>query len=390
MPISHFNVVGLIMKLSLVVPCYNESQSLEGFSKEVFGILDSMQKQYECKNNKDTLSFECIFINDGSKDNTLELLESISSMQSSEALLQRKIEQLRYKDTEKMKIDSSNYHFEHVEKSNLDSKIANQVLLPQCEIKIIDFSRNFGKEAAMYAGLKESSGDCVVIMDADLQDPPSLLPKMFDTWLQNKADIIYARRINRVGEGFVRSRLSESFYALHNCISAVHLESGVRDFRLLDRQVVNALLSMSEYHRFSKAMFEWVGFKKLGLEYENIPRSNGNSGWSLWKLFKYSVEGFISFSTVPLRIAFILGFIMSLLSLAYGLYAIIGTLWFNNTVRGWTSIVALIVFIGGMQLIILGIIGEYIARIYEQVKQRPIYIKRQSRHSKDNEGRNDK
>ena len=370
------------MKLSLVIPCYNESQSLEGFSKEVFGILDSMQKQYEDRENNDTLSFECIFINDGSKDNTLMLLESISNMQTNKALSTKEIknlnniDKLQSKDTETIRIDS------------METKLIPPPL--QCEIKIIDFSRNFGKEAAMYAGLKESNGDCVVIIDADLQDPPSLLPKMFDTWLQNKADVIYARRINRVGEGFVRSRLSESFYALHNCISSVHLESGVRDFRLLDRQVVNALLSMSEYHRFSKAMFEWVGFRKIGLEYENIPRSHGNSGWSLWKLFKYSVEGFISFSTMPLRIAFILGFIMSLFSLAYGLYAIVGTLWFNNTVRGWTSIVALIVFIGGMQLIILGIIGEYIARIYEQVKKRPIYIKRQNKHAKYNGGKNDK
>ncbi len=219
-------------------------------------------------------------------------------------------------------------------------------------------------------------------MDADLQDPPSLLPEMFVKWLQNEADIIYARRINRLGEGLIRSKLSESFYTLHNLISMVRLESGVRDFRLLDRQVVNALLSMSEYHRFSKAMFEWVGFRKIGLTYENIPRSSGNSGWSMWKLFKYSIEGFISFSTMPLRIAFILGFVMSFFSLGYGLYAIIDTLIFNNAVRGWTSLVVFIVFIGGIQLIILGIIGEYIARIYEQVKQRPIYIKQHKRKIK--------
>lgn len=359
------------MKLSLVIPCYNESQSLESFGREVFSILDSMQKQYESEN----LSFECIFINDGSKDDTMLLLESIYNMQNHE------IQECSLQDIKHNALARKINHSDTHPLKNKNDKMQKNVLeikLPQkCDIRIIDFSRNFGKEAAMYAGLKESAGDCVVIIDADLQDPPSLLPKMFEAWLQNKADIIYARRTNRAGEGFVRSRLSEGFYALHNCISSVHLESGVRDFRLLDRQVVDALLSMSEYHRFSKAMFEWVGFKKLGLEYENIPRSHGSSGWNLWKLFKYSVEGFISFSTVPLRIAFILGFVMSLLSLAYGFYAIISTLWFNNTVRGWTSIVALIVFIGGMQLIILGIIGEYIARIYEQVKHRPVYIKRQ-------------
>ena len=343
------------MKLSLVIPCYNESQSLESFSKEVFGILDSMKKDYDSKNEKELL-IECIFVNDGSKDDTLIILKSMQKLQ----------QEINEKD-----------------RYDLKNKLIATVF--NIEIKIIDFSRNFGKEAAMYAGLKESIGDCVVIMDADLQDPPSLLPKMFDIWLQNQADVIYARRINRIGEGFFRSRLSEWFYTLHNYISTVHLESGVRDFRLLDREVVNALLSMSEYHRFSKAMFEWVGYRRLGLNYENIPRFAGDSGWSLWKLFKYSVEGFISFSTMPLRIAFILGFIMSIFSIFYGLYAVIGTLCFNNTVRGWTSIVALIVFIGGMQLIILGIIGEYIARIYEQVKQRPIYIKRQNRHLNYNE-----
>ncbi|GAB0173690.1 glycosyltransferase family 2 protein [Helicobacter trogontum] len=338
------------MKLSLIVPCYNESKSLEAFSKEVFDILDSI-----AKNSDEALKFECIFINDGSKDNTIELLYALKSMQPYPI----------------NKIAESKYTLAQ------DSTTHNLATPPKnCDIKVIDFTRNFGKEAAMYAGLKESNGDCVVIMDADLQDPPQLLPQMFKKWSQGEADIIYARRINRAGEGFVRSKLSEGFYTLHNLISSVHLESGVRDFRLLDRQVVNALLSMSEYHRFSKAMFEWVGFRKIGLEYENVPRHQGSSGWSLWKLFKYSVEGFISFSTMPLRIAFILGFIMSLLSLGYGIYAIIDALCFGNVVRGWTSLVALIVFIGGMQLIILGIIGEYIARIYEQVKRRPIYIKR--------------
>ena len=351
------------MKLSLVVPCYNEQKSLESFSKEIFSILDSISKDH----SNTTLTFECIFVNDGSKDNTIELLLALKAMQS-------------YSPNDKDLAVHNENIIESKQSITQDSNPYDLTMPPNnCEIKVIDFTRNFGKEAAMYAGLKESSGDCVVIMDADLQDPPLLLPQMFKKWLQDEADIIYARRINRAGEGFIRSRLSEGFYTLHNLISSVHLESGVRDFRLLDRQVVNALLSMSEYHRFSKAMFEWVGFRKIGLEYENIPRHQGSSGWSLWKLFKYSVEGFISFSTMPLRIAFILGFVMSLFSLGYGLYAIIGALCFGNVVRGWTSLVALIVFIGGMQLIILGIIGEYIARIYEQVKRRPIYIKRHGR-----------
>lgn len=253
----------------------------------------------------------------------------------------------------------------------------------ECEIKIIDFSRNFGKESAIYAGLQASSGDCVALIDVDLQDPPSMLKDMFAKWHSKEADVIYARRISRTGEGFIRAKLSQCFYMLSNLISAVRLESGVRDFRLMDRQVVNALLKMSEYHRFSKAMFEWVGFKRVGLAYEYIPRTQGSSGWSFWKLFKYAIEGFVSFSTMPLRIAFVLGLVMSVLSLGYGCYAIISTLIFHNAVAGWTSLVAWIAFLGGVQLIILGIIGEYIARIYEQVKSRPIYIEKQPRDTKD-------
>lgn len=256
----------------------------------------------------------------------------------------------------------------------------------QCKIKIIDFSRNFGKESAIYAGLQASKGDCVALIDADLQDPPTMLLEMYKKWQDNEADIIYARRISRAGESFIRAKLSEGFYVLSNLISSVHLESGVRDFRLMDRQVVNALLGMSEYHRFSKAMFEWVGFKKIGLEYEYIPRTQGNSGWSFWKLFKYAIEGFISFSTMPLRVAFVLGFVMSALSLGYGCYAVISTLIFHNAVAGWTSLVAWIAFLGGVQLIILGVIGEYIARIYEQVKSRPHYIARNMSEDTRNDG----
>ena len=243
-----------------------------------------------------------------------------------------------------------------------------------CSIKILNFSRNFGKEAAIYAGLKASSGDCVALMDADLQDPPHLLIEMFEKWINKEAQIIYARRISRKGESFFRAKLSQGFYVLNNLISEVRLESGVRDFRLMDREVVNALLLMSEYHRFSKAMFEWVGFTRLALTYEYLPRECGSSAWNFWKLFKYGIEGIISFSTMPLRIAFMIGFLMSFLSLCYGSYAGIDTFVFGNPVRGWTSLVAIITFLGGIQLIILGIIGEYIARIYEQVKQRPIYL----------------
>lgn len=321
-------------KLSLVVPCYNESANLSIFTKTTFGVLEDIAKAYP------NSEFELIFVNDGSSDCTLQMLHSLKNMQSTPSSF------------------------------NLSPPPAKS------QIKVIDFSRNFGKESAMYAGLQASTGDCVAIIDADLQDPPSMLLEMFAKWQAKAADVVYAKRISRKGESFFRAKLSQGFYLLSNLISQVHLESGVRDFRLMDRQVVDALLSMSEYHRFSKAMFEWVGFKRLGLEYEYIPRVQGTSGWSFWKLFKYAIEGFISFSILPLRVAFVLGLMMSVLSVGYGCYAIISTLIFNNAVMGWTSLVAWIAFLGGVQLIILGVIGEYIARIYEQVKHRPLYIEK--------------
>lgn len=346
-------------KLSLICPCYNESQNLLAFCDAIFSVLkaidngiqskvsqthnkcdEHLQGGHESNHILDSLESEIIFINDGSTDDTLKTLRLIQKNPA---------------------------HF---------------VSAPppaKSEIKIIDFSRNFGKESAIYAGLQASNGDCVALIDVDLQDPPQMLIDMFAKWQSREADIIYARRMSRTGESFIRSKLSEGFYILSNLISSVRLESGVRDFRLMDRQVVDALLSMSEYHRFSKAMFEWVGFEKIGLEYEYLPRSQGRSGWSFWKLFKYGIEGFISFSTMPLRVAFVLGLVMSILSVGYGCYAIISTLIFHNAVAGWTSLVAWIAFLGGMQLIILGIIGEYIARIYEQVKLRPIYIAKKSR-----------
>ena len=333
-------------KLSLIVPCYNEAANIDTFYTHIMDIFATIWRTYT------GTQFELIFVNDGSKDETLQALYRLKN--------------------------SSLTPPPAVNKTDNTEKTQNQIPLNQSNLSfvIVNFSRNFGKEAAMYAGLKASSGDCIALIDADLQDPPTMLLEMYKKWQDKEADIIYARRISRAGESFIRAKLSEGFYILSNLISQVHLESGVRDFRLMDRQVVNALLSMSEYHRFSKAMFEWVGFKKIGLEYEYIPRTQGNSGWSFWKLFKYAIEGFISFSTMPLRVAFVLGFVMSALSLGYGCYAVISTLIFHNAVAGWTSLVAWIAFLGGVQLIILGVIGEYIARIYEQVKSRPHYIAR--------------
>ncbi|STQ86551.1 glycosyltransferase [Helicobacter muridarum] len=323
--------------ISIVVPCYNEEVSLPRFLQEITKTMDStkliLSKYFarEEQNNDDNKKkplYELIFINDGSKDGTLFMLQKLQEEYS------------------------------------------------QYEIRIFSFSRNFGKEAGILAGLEQARGEGVILLDADLQDPPSLIPQMIQTWLESNREIkiIYARRSDRNGESKVRAIFSELFYKISNYISEVKIESGVRDFRLMDKEVIQALLRLREYHRFSKAMFAWVGFRSKCLEYEYIPHFKDSSSWSFWNLFKYAIEGIISFSTMPLRIAFILGFIMSIISGGYGIYRLIWTILYGNLVPGYPSLICIITFIGGMQLILLGVIGEYIARIYEQVKQRPHYI----------------
>ena len=238
---------------------------------------------------------------------------------------------------------------------------------------LVKFSRNFGKEAAILAGFKHANGDMVVLMDADLQDPPSLISQMVKSYLDGYK-IVYSKRKDRVGEGYVKSKFSEAFYEIFNRISGVKIESGVRDYRLMDKSVVDELLKMNEYHRFSKSMFAWVGFKKKCLEFDHEPRVAGETSWSFWKLFNYAVEGFVSFSTAPLRFAFIIGFLVSAFAFIYGAYVILRTLIFGASLSGWASTIVIISFLGGIQLIVLGVIGEYIARIYEQVKNRPHFI----------------
>ena len=231
--------------------------------------------------------------------------------------------------------------------------------------------------------MQKARGEGVILLDADLQDPPSLIPQMIQIWLDSNREIkvVYARRTTRAGESKIRAALSEMFYKLSNLISEVKIESGVRDFRLMDREVIDALLEMKEYHRFSKAMFAWVGFKRQCLEYEYIPHFKESSSWSFWKLFKYAIEGIVSFSTAPLRIAFVLGSLISLFAFGYGIYRFVFTLLYGNLVPGYPSLIVLISFIGGIQLMLLGVIGEYIARIYEQVKMRPIYILEDSKQT---------
>ncbi|MGI0440251.1 glycosyltransferase [Helicobacter himalayensis] len=325
--------------ISIVVPCYNEEVSLPRFYDEITKVMNESKSLLANHNllPKNAPFYELIFVNDGSKDKTLEILDSLWA----------KNNELNTQGTQK-----------------------------ECEIGIFSFSRNFGKEAAILAGLQKARGEAVILLDADLQDPPNLIPKMIKIWLDSSREIkvVYARRTTRAGESKIRAALSEAFYKLSNWISEVKIESGVRDFRLMDREVIDALLEMKEYHRFSKAMFAWVGFKRECLEYEYIPHFKESSNWSFWKLFKYAIEGIVSFSTMPLRIAFVIGALISIFSVLYGIYRIVDTIMYGNPVPGYPSLIVVITFIGGIQLMLLGVIGEYIARIYEQVKMRPIYI----------------
>lgn len=307
------------MLISLIVPCYNEEKSLP--------LLLSALKEVCGQINEHT--FEFIFVDDGSKDGTLGILKSISS-----------------------EIDYAHY---------------------------ISFSRNFGKEAAMYAGLCEAKGDLAAVMDADMQDPPSLLPEMVRFLLTEDYDIVATRRVNRKGEPKIRSFFARSFYRLINRMSDVEIVDGARDFRLMKRQVVDAILELSERQRFSKGLFSWVGFRTRWLEFQNVERIAGETKWSFWKLFKYAVEGIVSFTTVPLRLATMTGFIVSSIAFLYMLYYVIFAIIFKTweAAPGYPSLLAIILFLGGLILIALGIVGEYLARTYMEVKHRPIYIVRE-------------
>lgn len=308
----------VIMKtLTIIVPCFNEEKAIPYFHAEILKVWDQIKG----------MERELLFIDDGSSDRTLEV-----------------IKELQEKD--------GSVHF-------------------------ISFSRNFGKEGAIYAGLQNATGDYVAIMDADLQDPPALLPEMLQAVLEENYDCVGTRRVTRKGEPPVRSFFARSFYKLINCISKTKLVDGARDYRLMSRQVVQSLLDMPEYNRFSKGLFEWVGYRTKWLEYENIERVAGETKWSFWKLFLYSLEGIIAFSTVPLALASLMGGIFCLLS-GFGIaFLIIRQLIWHDSVPGWTSLATLIVFVFGVQLLCLGIIGQYIAKMYYETKRRPIYIARE-------------
>lgn len=300
-------------KISLIIPCYNEQDSLPIFYEEVIKVLSSMSYDYEL-----------LFINDSSKDNTLSLLKNLAN-----------------KD-------------EHV--------------------KYFSFSRNFGKESAMYAGFCNATGDFVAVMDADMQDPPSLLPKMIEILEKDGYDSVATRRTTRKGEPIIRSYFAKQFYKIINKISDADIVDGARDFRLMKKDMVDAIVAMSENNRFSKGIFGWIGFKTYWLPYENIERVAGVTKWNFWKLCVYAIDGIISFSNAPLSIASWFGIIMTFVSFIYLIFIISKRIIYGDPVAGWASTISVIIFIGGLLLFCLGIIGQYIAKIYIEVKNRPHFI----------------
>ena len=311
-------------KIAIVVPCYNEQEAIPYFYEEVNKVSNTM---------RDKTEFEFLFVNDGSKDDTLKVLRELS----------KKDERVKY----------------------------------------ISFSRNFGKEAAMYAGLKEATGDYVAIMDADLQDPPALLPEMFDTLEKGEYDCVATRRVTRKGESKIRSFFARLFYKIMNLISNTEVVDGARDFRLMSRQMVNAILEIGEYNRFSKGIFGFVGFNTKWLEYENIERVAGKTKWSFWKLLLYALDGFTAFSTKPLNISTFVGILFCLISLIMIIFIICKTLIFGDPVGGWPSLACIVLFVGGVQLFCTGIMGEYISNTYLEVKNRPIYIVKETNVNKE-------
>lgn len=306
-------IQGEEMKISLIVPCFNEQAALPLFYDEVTAVLNTMQCAYEI-----------LFVNDGSRDETLAILKGFAE-----------------KD-------------EHV--------------------TYLSLSRNFGKEAAMYAGFCNASGDYVAVMDADMQDPPALLPEMVKMLETGDYDSVATRRVNREGEPPIRSWFARKFYKLINRISDADIVDGARDFRLMKREMVDAIVAMSEYNRFSKGIFGWIGFKTYWLPYQNVERVAGETKWNFWKLLKYAFDGIINFSEVPLSIASWSGIGMAFVASIMLVVIIIRRLCFGDPVAGWASTMCVIVFIGAIQLFCIGIMGQYLAKTYNEVKKRPHYI----------------
>ena len=301
--------------LSIIVPCYNEEESVPLFYAETI--------KQEAFFHENGVEFEFVFVNDGSRDKTVE-----------------QIRKLHEKDE---------------------------------RVHLVSFSRNFGKEAAIVAGFEKAKGDIVVLMDADLQDPPALLPEMYQN-IESGYDSVATRRVDRKGEPPIRSWFARRFYGLMRKISKTDIVDGARDYRMMTRQVVDAILSMREYNRFSKGIFGWVGFNTKWLEYENIQRAAGETKWSFWKLFLYSLDGIMAFSTVPLSIASFLGIIFCVIAFAFLIFIFVRALAFGDDVAGWPSTICVITLLGGLQLLCLGIMGQYLSKLYLEVKDRPKYL----------------
>lgn len=301
-------------QISVVVPCFNEEEALPLFYREINKTAAELKEH----------AFEFIFVDDGSKDGTLEILKSLS--------------------------DTDN------------------------RVRYVSFSRNFGKEAAIYAGLKYSSGDYVVLMDADLQDPPALLPDMLKAIEKEGYDCAATRRVTRKGEPPIRSFFARRFYKIINRMSDVEIMDGARDFRMMTRKMTDAVLALAEHNRFSKGIFSWVGFKTKWFEYENVNRVAGTTKWSFWKLFHYSVEGIVAFSTAPLSVSILLGLLFCVIAFIMIIFIVVKTLMFGDPVDGWPSLACIILFVGGVQLFCTGISGKYISKMYMETKNRPLFI----------------
>ncbi len=300
-------------KLSVVVPCFNEQEAIPLFYKETTSVLQKIHCDYEI-----------LFVNDGSKDHSLQVIETLTARDS--------------------------------------------------RVKYLSFSRNFGKEAAMLAGMKYATGNLVVIMDVDLQDPPALLPEMVEAIEKEGYDSVATRRVSRNGEPLLRSFFARIFYILIHKLSDADIVDGARDFRMMTRQMVDSILELNEYHRFSKGIFGWVGYETKWLDYENIERVAGETKWSFWKLLKYALEGIIAFSTLPLRVVSFFGLAFSGFAFLLLLVIVFRRMLFGDPVAGWASTMSVIILVSGLQMIFLGIMGEYLARTYMETKARPKYF----------------
>ncbi len=305
-------------KITIAVPCYNEEEALTPFFAEVTRVAAEMPY----------VEFEFLFINDGSKDKTIEKIRDLAAQDE--------------------------------------------------RVKYISFSRNFGKEAGIYAGLENASGDYVVIMDAGLQDPPALLPEMYRAVTEEGYDCVGSRRVTRKGEPPIRSFFARMFYKIINKMSDAEIVDGARDFQMMSRPVVDAILSMGEYNRFSKGIFGWIGFHKKWLEYENIERVAGETKWSFWKLFLYAIQGIVAFSTTPLVLSSVFGLLCCALAFIMIVVVIVRTLVFGDPTQGWPSLVCIMLLLSGIQMLGIGIVGQYLAKTYLETKNRPIYLVRET------------